>query len=101
MGLMVQYYVAIIEVEAEKAVGIWFPDAPGCFSGGDTLEEALLNAPEALLAHAEAVADDGLAMLPPRSPDELLRDPKVAQDMATYIVALIPFQAEEALGAVE
>lgn len=89
--MIVIHYVAIVEVEPEKAVGIWFPDVPGCFSGGDTLEEALRNAPEALLGHAEALADDGLSMPLARSPDELLQDPEVAQDMAAYMVALIPF----------
>lgn len=44
------HYVAIVEAAgADKAVGVWFPDLPGCFSAGDTMDEALLNAPEAVL----------------------------------------------------
>ena len=43
------HYVAIVEEDgADKAVGIWFPDLPGCFSAGDDLDEALRNAPEAI-----------------------------------------------------
>ena len=42
------YYIAIVEEEEGKAFGVWFPDFPGCFSAGDTLDEAMLNAAEAL-----------------------------------------------------
>jgi predicted RNase H-like HicB family nuclease len=42
------HYVAVVEEEPGKAVGVWFPDLPGCFSAGDTVEEAMLNAREAI-----------------------------------------------------
>ncbi len=43
------HYVAIIEdAGPDLAVGVWFPDLPGCFSAGDTLDEALANASEAV-----------------------------------------------------
>ncbi len=43
------HYVAIVEEAGpETAVGVWFPDLPGCFSGGDDLDEALRNAPKAI-----------------------------------------------------
>ena len=36
------HHVAIVEdAGPEKAVGIWFPDLPGCFSVGDDIDEAL------------------------------------------------------------
>jgi predicted RNase H-like HicB family nuclease len=41
------HYVAI-EDEEGKAVGVWFPDLPGCISAGDTLDEAILNTAAAL-----------------------------------------------------
>jgi predicted RNase H-like HicB family nuclease len=47
------HYVAIVEEEEGKAVGVWFPDLPGCVSAGDTLDEAILNAAEALELGAE------------------------------------------------
>lgn len=53
------HYVAIIEEEEGKAVGVWFPDLPGCFSAGDTLDEAMLNAAEALELWAEAKIESG------------------------------------------
>ena len=41
------------------AFGVAIPDLPGCFSAGDTLDEALLNAGEAAVAWIETVLDDG------------------------------------------
>jgi predicted RNase H-like HicB family nuclease len=95
------HYLAIVDHEPGKAVGVWFPDLKGCFSAGDTLEEALLNAQEALLLYAESLADDGEVMPPPRTPDELTQDPEASEDMARYMVALIPFHSEQLSKAAE
>jgi predicted RNase H-like HicB family nuclease len=47
--LTMAHYVAIIEdAGPDHAIGVWFPDLPGCTSGGDDIDEALRNAPEAL-----------------------------------------------------
>ena len=48
------HYVAIIEdAGPDHAIGVWFPDLPGCTSGGDDIDEAVRNAPEALELYAE------------------------------------------------
>jgi predicted RNase H-like HicB family nuclease len=39
--------------------GVTVPDLPGCFSAGDTLDEALENAREAIDLHLEGMAEDG------------------------------------------
>ena len=50
------HYVAIIEdAGPDHAVGVWFPDLPGCTSGGDDIDEALRNAPEALELYADSL----------------------------------------------
>ena len=37
-------YIAIIEdAGPETAIGVWFPDLPGCVSAGDDLDEAIIN----------------------------------------------------------
>ncbi len=85
------HYVAIVEDGGtENATGIWFPDLPGCFSGGDTLDEALANAPEAIQLYIESMREDGKTVSAPRSASEIKADPKWAEDVATYMVALIP-----------
>jgi HicB_like antitoxin of bacterial toxin-antitoxin system len=38
------HYIAIIEdAGPDHAVGVWFPDLPGCTSAGDDIDEALRN----------------------------------------------------------
>ena len=95
------HYVAIVEEEAGKAVGIWFPDLPGCFSAGDTLDEALINAREALTLYAEAIEGAPASMPIPRTLTALKADPDVAPDLAACMVALIPFEPERVRPAAE
>jgi predicted RNase H-like HicB family nuclease len=93
------HYVAIIEEEGpHEAVGVWFPDLPGCFSAGDDLDQALRNAPEAIGLYAESLAAEGRSLPSPRSVSELRIDPEVADDIKNYVVALIaaPVHADAA-----
>jgi|HubBroStandDraft_6_1064221.scaffolds.fasta_scaffold1277878_1 predicted RNase H-like HicB family nuclease len=85
------HYVAIVEEEEGKAIGVWFPDFPGCISAGDTLDEAMVNAAEALELWAEAMIESGQKIPAARSLTELKVDSEVAEDLARYMVALIPF----------
>jgi predicted RNase H-like HicB family nuclease len=73
----VPHYVAI----AEGAVGIWFPDIPGCLSAGDDIDEALRNAQEALALYADSQAKEGRALPAPRTVSALRADPTVAADL--------------------
>ena len=93
------HYVAIVEdAGPDKAVGIWFPDLPGCFSAGDDIDEALRNAPEALALYAEALAKEGRELPTPRPLSVLRDDPEVAVDLRDHMVALItlPVSTEQA-----
>jgi predicted RNase H-like HicB family nuclease len=84
------HYVAIVEdAGAEKAIGIWFPDLPGCFSAGDDVDEALRNAHQALALYAEAEAQEGRALPKPRSLSALRADPAVMPDLRDHMVALV------------
>jgi predicted RNase H-like HicB family nuclease len=98
-GARMSHNVAIVEEAGpETAVGVWFPDLPGCFSAGDDLDQALRNAPEAIALYAESLAEDGRALPPPRTMTELKRDPEIARDIADYMVALVtaPVRADAA-----
>ncbi|MFV0574072.1 MAG: type II toxin-antitoxin system HicB family antitoxin [Vibrio sp.] len=59
------YPIAIEIGDKESAYGVVFPDLPGCFSAGDSLEEALANAKEAANFYLEDLAEDG--RLPPQA----------------------------------
>jgi predicted RNase H-like HicB family nuclease len=88
------HYIAIIEdAGPDCAVGVWFPDLPGCTSAGDDIDEALRNAPEALELYAESIETDGKPMPHPRTLTELKVDPEVADDIRTNMVALIELPA--------
>jgi predicted RNase H-like HicB family nuclease len=53
-----RYPVAIEPGDAGHAWGVTVPDLPGCFSAGDTMEEALDQVREAILLHVEGLLDD-------------------------------------------
>jgi predicted RNase H-like HicB family nuclease len=53
------YFMIALESERKKtAFGVVVPDLPGCFSAGDTIEEAFDNAREAIDAFCELLAED-------------------------------------------
>jgi predicted RNase H-like HicB family nuclease len=90
----VAHYIAIIEdAGPDTAVGVWFPDLPGCTSAGDDIDEALRNAPEALELYAESLETNGKPLPRPRTLTELKTDPEIADDIRTYMVALIELPA--------
>jgi predicted RNase H-like HicB family nuclease len=61
-------YPILIEEGTEKAAfGVVVPDLPGCFSAGDTLDEALEAAKEAAAAWIDAALDRGMPVPPPSS----------------------------------
>jgi len=95
------YYVAIVEEEEGTAVGVWFPDLPGCFSAGDTLDEAMTNAAEALELWVGAMIESGRKIPLPRTLIALTADSEFAEELARYMVALIPFPAGLAKPAAE
>ena len=83
--------IAIIEdAGPDRAVGVWFPDLPGC-TAGDDIDEALRNAPEALQLYAESL--QGKPLPRPRTLTELKADPEVADQIKAYMVVLIELPA--------
>ena len=54
-----RYPIAIEPGDDTHAWGVVAPDLPGCFSAGDTLDEAIANASEAITLWIETVVDDG------------------------------------------
>ncbi len=86
------HYVAIVEdAGPDRAVGVWFPDLPGCFSAGDSMDEALVNAPEAIVLYAEALFASRRPLPPARTLDELKRDPEFVAETQGNLVAVVPF----------
>ena len=61
-----KFLIAIEPATATTAYGVVVPDIPGCFSAGDTLEQAFENAAEAIEAHCELLAEDDQDMPLPK-----------------------------------
>ena len=51
-----------IHKDTDSLYGVTVPDIPGCFSAGETIEEALSNTREAIVFHLEAMLEDGEAV---------------------------------------
>ena len=49
----------VVHKDAESSYGVIVPDLPGCFSGGDTLDEAVEMAHEAVICHVGGLLEHG------------------------------------------
>ncbi|MGB7412976.1 MAG: type II toxin-antitoxin system HicB family antitoxin [Thermosynechococcaceae cyanobacterium] len=52
-------YIIVIHKDTDSDYGVTVPDLPGCFSAGDTFEDALSGATEAIECHIEGLLIDG------------------------------------------
>ena len=66
-----RYPIAIEPGTDVTAWGVVVPDLPGCFSAGDTMEEALIQAEEAVTVWIETILDAGQAIPQPSAIDAL------------------------------
>ena len=86
---MIRYPVAIESGNIETAFGVVIPDLPGCYSAGDTLDEALCNAEEAAAAWIDATLDRGGA-IPAPSPLEVVRSSTDFEGWSFGIISIDP-----------
>ncbi len=73
-----RYFPAVIE-KSSDGCGVFFPDLPGCTSAGATVQEAALNAEEALQAHIELGLEHGDTVPAPSTLDEIVVDPDITE----------------------
>jgi len=86
------HYIALIHKDADSCYGVSFPDVPGVFTAGDTIDEAIRKAAEVLSFAAEDWSDlDGKAFPAPRTIDELRADAGFQELAADAVVAAVPF----------
>lgn len=91
-------FVIAIEPGGETtAYSVVVPDLPGCFSAGDTLEEAFENAREAIAVFCEVLAEKGEDIPAARPLDEHQRNP----DFAGWIWAMVEVPVERYFGPAE
>lgn len=85
-------YIAIVSKDADSAYGIVFPDAPGCFSAADNIDDVFAMASEALSGWTQLMRDEG-HMLPPRRDLQQLRDDPDLEDLWREAVLVIAVPA--------
>ena len=69
-------YIALVHKDDGTSYGVSF-QRPGCISAGDTFEEAVANAAEALAGHFALMKADGEVIPAPRSFEQLKHDPEL------------------------
>lgn len=88
------YPIAIEPGNEKHAFGVVVPDIPGCFSAGDTFEEAVLNTREAIEGHLELLCEDGLGI--PQASD--MKSHLNNQDYVGWVWALVDVDITPYLG---
>lgn len=71
-------YPVVIHKDPASDYGVTVPDLPGCFSAGDTLDEALLEVVEAIECHLEGLLGDGESVPTPQSIEHHQNNPDYA-----------------------
>lgn len=74
--MAIAVYPAVIE-RAGGGFSVFFPDLPGCTSAGSTMNEAAVNAEEALGGHLLELAEGGDDVPAPTELDQLKHDPQL------------------------
>ncbi len=93
-------YIAIVHKDPGSAYGVTFPDAPGCFSAADSIDELFTNAAEAIALWTDSMNEEGRTI--PLSCDlpESKLDPEWAEsfaDAALVIAVSAPASATRAV----
>jgi predicted RNase H-like HicB family nuclease len=89
-------YIALVHKDRGTSYGVSFPDVPGCIAAGDTFEEAIANAADALAAHFALMKADGETIPQPRTFDQLKSDPLFVEDSTDAIVTMVSPRTEMA-----
>lgn len=80
------YYIGIVHKDEDSSYGISFPDLPGCFSAGETLDELERNAIEAIELF---LGDQDASGFPARDMDAVKA--AMSDDDAGAILIAVPY----------
>ena len=85
-------YIGIVHKDPDSAYGISFPDAPGCFSAADEMDDVFAMAEEALAGWTEAMLECGNPIPPTRDLSAISEDPEWEESLATsaFLIAVPP-----------
>jgi len=85
-------YIVIVHKDDNSAYGMTFPDAPGCFSAADEIDDLFAMASEALEGWTETMIEFGNLLPATRDLSEIKADPEWAESFAdaVLVIALAP-----------
>ena len=83
-------YIAFVHKDEDSCFGVSFPDFPGCISAGDTLDEAVANAAEALQGHVQMMEADGDEVPAARALETIMRDDDLAAEREGAVIVALP-----------
>ena len=86
-----KFVIAIEPGDNSQAFGVVVPDLPGCFSAGDTLDEALDNAREAIDVWCETLIEDGGEMPTP----SILSEHQSNPEFSNWVWAVVEVPVEQ------
>jgi len=81
-------YLVIVHKDPNSAYGMSFPDAPGCFSAADEMNDLFANAQEALELWFEGMQEDGLPVPATRDYEAIKADAEWSDSIATAVVVI-------------
>ena len=89
------HYIALIHKDSDSCYGVSFPDIPGVFTAGDTVDEAMQQAHEVLQFAAEdwVNPDGSTGFKAPSTIDELRNNPEFLEDAKDAVVAFVEYPA--------
>jgi predicted RNase H-like HicB family nuclease len=91
--MAVRHYTAVVE-RAADGFCVFFPDLPGCTSAGDSVDEALANATEALALHLELTLEHGEPVPEPTPFDRIAVDPGLEEAGRALLPVDVPTRAQ-------
>ena len=89
-------YIALVHKDEGTSYGVSFPDVPGCIAAGDTFEDAVASAAEALATHFALMKADGDSIPALRAFEQLRHDPEFIDESADAIVTMVTPRTEMA-----
>ncbi|MBR1215962.1 type II toxin-antitoxin system HicB family antitoxin [Bradyrhizobium sp. JYMT SZCCT0180] len=89
------HYIALIHKDPDSCYGVSFPDIPGVFTAGDTVDEAMQQAREVLQFAAEdwTNPDGSTGFKAPSTIDELRNNPEFLEEAKDAVVAFVEYPA--------
>ncbi len=81
-------YIAVVHKDNKSDFGVSFPDFPGCFTAGSSIDKAKDMAHDALSLHIKGMIEDGENIPAPSKLEGIMDDPDYSDAAAILIVAI-------------